>query len=56
MKKNGPAFEANGIADAVGDFTEDLENIVEIQTCIGAVWAKADSSAQTSTGFMRLPR
>lgn len=32
MKKNGPAFEANGIGDAVGDFTKDLENIVEIQT------------------------
>lgn len=31
MKKNGPAFEANAIGDGVGDFTGDIQNIVEFQ-------------------------
>lgn len=29
MKKNGPAFEANGNGSAVGDCTKDLNNMTE---------------------------
>lgn len=31
MKKNGPTNEANGIVDAVGDFTEDLNDTAECE-------------------------
>lgn len=31
MKKNGPTNEANGIGDAVGEFTEDLNDTAECE-------------------------
>lgn len=32
MKKNGPAFEANGIGSAVGDCTENFKKTTEYRT------------------------